>query len=409
MPTHYWILLIVALSGCVTSPAPPLTEREHGYGQSEDEQTIIRRSAQLEAELHTKGLVLDDASLTAYITRVGQSLIPPAVTGAPPIRFHVLRSPLVNAFALPNGGIYINVGLLARLTNEAQLAHVLGHEIVHVIQRHSLQQHRSRKATIIAAHIADLALFGTSIAYLPALGALAGHSQSAELESDRLALDRMASAGYSLRGADELFRLMEEVNPRESIFGTVYSSHPDAKQRASDTRALLAQRQADVEGGRLNEREFQQFRERVVLENLRLKLNVHQYALVLQAVERDLIHMPQSPWLYYYRGEAYRLMAENPEGAAREEAWLKDNSFSKGRVEYYRGLKDENLKKAQQAYRQALYKDRLFFHAHRGLGLAAFAEDSFQVARQELNLYLQAGRDITDRGYIHNILGRIRP
>ncbi len=408
---HLFVCLTLfgLMSGCVTAPVAPLTERNHGYGQSEDEQKLIRRANQFETELLAKGLVLDDDTVTTYVQRVGQELVPTVTDGAVAIRFHVLRDPLVNAFALPNGGIYLNVGLLARLENEAQLAHVIGHEIAHVVQRHGLQQHHSRKATIIAAHIADVALFGTSIAYLPALGALASYSQEAESESDRLAIGYMVSAGYSLQGAEQLFKLLQEVNQRESIWGSVYSSHPDNAQRASETRSILAGRYSNVGSGRINARDYQQIRERIVLENLRLKLNIHQYALAVKAAEHDLALAPASPWLHYYRGEAYRLMAEDPSGAAREYAWIQDEKLNDELVERYRQLRTVHLDKARQSYRQGLSQDRNFAMAHRGLGLVAYAEGDGQTASNELNQYLNLGREIHDRRYINNILGRIHP
>lgn len=403
------ITLYGLLSGCATAPVPPLTERNHGYGQSEDEQKLIRRANQFESELRSRGLILQDDAVTAYVQRIGQSLIPAAGDGVLPIRFHVLRDPLVNAFALPNGGIYLNVGLLARLENEAQLAHVIGHEVAHVVQRHGLQHHQSRKATIIAAHIADLALFGTSIAYLPALGALASYSQEAESESDRLALDYMARAGYSLNGAEQLFKLLQEVNQRESIWGSVYSSHPENAQRASDTRTLLASRHRVATEGRTNVREYQEIRGRIAIENLRLKLNIHQYALAAKAADQDLVKSPAAPWLLYYRGEAYRMMAEDPAGAAREDAWIRDEKSSDERVERFRQMKAAHLDKARQSYRQALDHDKGFAMAHRGLGLVAIAEGDHQAAREALKRYLDSGRYISDRRYINNILGRIQP
>ena len=407
-----WVVgvsLFGLVSGCVTTPVTPLTDRNHGYGQSEDEQKLIRRASQFESELRAKGLILNDEAVTAYVQRVGQGLIPTAAEGALPIRFHVLRDPLVNAFALPNGGIYLNVGLLARLGNEAQLAHVIGHEVAHVVQRHGLQQQQSRKATILAAHIADLALFGTSIAYLPALGALASYSQEAETESDQLALDYMARAGYSLQGAEELFKLLQEVNQRESIWGSVYSSHPDNAKRTSDTQALLVSRHNQVPGGRTNTPEYLQIRDRIVLENLRLKLNIHQYALTVKIADQDLARTPAAPWLHYYRGEAYRMMAEDPVGAAREDAWIRDEQSSSELVEKFRQQKAAHLGKARQSYRQALDHDKDFTMAHRGLGLVAYAEGDHHTAREELKRYLDRGRNISDRRYINNILGRIQP
>jgi predicted Zn-dependent protease len=402
------VLLAGLTSGCVVTPVVPLTAGEPGYAQDDDEKKIIRRAADLEDELKRKALLLQDEAVTGYVRAVGQRLIPPAAARVAPFHFEVLRDPVVNAFALPNGGIYLTVGLLARLENEAQLAHVLSHEIAHVVQRHGLQQHRSRKATIIAAHIADLALFGTSIAYLPAIGALASYSQESESEADRLALEYMAPAGYPLAGAEQLFRLLQEVKEKESVWGSVYSSHPDNQQRAQATKAIIdSGRLAVNAGGRLAASEYRAIRSRLILENLQLKLNVRQYELAADYAGHALQQAPDSPWLHYYRGEAHRLMAEDPAGAAREHAWIHDRKNDDELVESYRKKKPELQAAAREAYRQALAVDKNFVTAYRGLGLVAYAEGDHQTAREALGYYLAHGRDISDRRYINNIIGRM--
>ena len=400
--------LVVAVTGCVVAPAQPLTAAEHQFGQSGDEKKLIRRSSELDDELRRKGLLLQDAQVNAYVSEVGRRVVPAAAARAVPFQFHVLRDPVVNAFALPNGSIYLTVGLLARLESEAQLAHVMSHETAHVVQRHGLLGMRNRKATIIAAHIADLALFGTAIAYLPALGNLAAYSQESESEADRLALDYMAQAGYTLAGADQLFAILSEVSQQESIWGSVYSSHPDNAARADATRELIAGGRLPVNaGGRVGEAEYREVRGRVFVENLQLKLNVRQYELTVAAADKALVQVPGSPWLQYYRGEAYRLMAEDPAGAAREHAWIHDKKNSDELVEEYRKKKAESLAAARQAYQQALAADSNFATAYRGLGLVAYAEGDRRAARAALGQYLARGRDISDRRYINNIMGRL--
>ncbi len=401
-------LLIVMTTACVTAPVKPLTAGEHAYGQDEDEKKLIQRSSELDNELRRRGLVLQDAQINAYVRGVAARLVPPAAASAVPFHFYVARDPMVNAFALPNGSIYLNVGLLARLENEAQLAHVLSHEIAHVVQRHSLQQDRNRRATVVAANVADLLLFGTSIAYLPAVGALAGHSRESEAEADRVALEYMSRAGYPLEGAEQLFKLLQEVKQKESAWGSVYSSHPDNQQRAQATREIIASgRWATNTGGANGAKEYLRLRDTLILENVRLKLNVRQYQLAIESADGALVKNPSSPWLHYYRGEAYRLMAEDPAGAAREHAWINDKKYNDDLVAEYVNKKQALLTSAREAYQQSLSADKGFSHAYRGLGLVAYDEGERQAARESLTYYLTHAKEITDRPYINNILGRL--
>src|SRR5882762_10012586 len=99
---------------------------------------LLDKSNQFDRQLQEKGLVYNDPDTTKYITKVGQAVLP----GGPDLQrvhwqFFVLRNPIPNAFAMPNGSIYVHTGLLAVLENEAQLAGVLAHEETHVINRHA--------------------------------------------------------------------------------------------------------------------------------------------------------------------------------------------------------------------------------------------------------------------------------
>lgn len=401
-------LLLFTTTACVTAPVKPLTASDHAYGQDEDEQKLIQRSRKADDELRRKGLVLQDAKLDAYVRGVATRLIPPGASNAVQIRVYVARDPMVNAFALPNGTIYLNVGLLARLDNEAQLAHVLSHEIAHVVQRHSLQGNRNRRSTIVAANVADLFLFGTSIAYLPAIGSLAGHSRESEAEADRLALEYMSRAGYPLEGAEELFKVLQEVPQKESAWGSVYSSHPDNQQRSQSAREIISSRKLPMNAGADNgAKTYGAIRNALVVENLHLKLNVRRYQLVAKSADRAIAQDGRVPWVLYYRAEAYRQMAEDPVGAAREDALLHDRSYNDELIAEFQKRRKELLISARQAYEELLQVDKHFAHAYRGLGLVAYAEGDTEKAQKLLTHYLAHAQGVTDRPYINSIIGRL--
>src|SRR5262249_52894121 len=97
------------------------------------DEKLLEDANELDRQFEKKGLVYHDPAAEDYLVRIAKNLL----AGAQPpdrvsYRFHILRDPMVNAFALPNGSIYVNTGLIAALENEGQLASVLGHEITHV-------------------------------------------------------------------------------------------------------------------------------------------------------------------------------------------------------------------------------------------------------------------------------------
>ncbi|MCK7583613.1 MAG: hypothetical protein MZV65_54235 [Chromatiales bacterium] len=76
------VLLAGVVTGCVVTPAQPLTAAEHQFGQAEDERKLIRRSSELDDELRRKGLVLQDERVNAYVSTVGGRVVPAAAARA---------------------------------------------------------------------------------------------------------------------------------------------------------------------------------------------------------------------------------------------------------------------------------------------------------------------------------------
>ena len=132
------VLLLLALGACATAPATGRSFFTGGLSESEE--------AKLGAEQHREvvkefGGVYEDAELARYISSLGTLLARTSELPDLTFTFTVLDSPIVNAFALPGGYVYVTRGLLALAQNEAQLAGVLAHEIGHVTARHSAERH----------------------------------------------------------------------------------------------------------------------------------------------------------------------------------------------------------------------------------------------------------------------------
>ena len=137
-------LFLGSLLGCTTNP---VTGKRELNLLSESQEIALGRDSDPQI-VATYGLY-DDARLAAYVDSVGQRLA--AVSHRPDLKFtfRVLDSPVINAFALPGGYIYVTRGILAHMNDEADLAIVLGHEIGHVTARHGASQYsRSTLASL---------------------------------------------------------------------------------------------------------------------------------------------------------------------------------------------------------------------------------------------------------------------
>lgn len=392
------------VAGCATPNIPALTAPNAQFGQNEEEKHLLARAREFDQEMDRKGMLLETPNLIEYIHKVGTPLVPKEANGVVNFQFHILRSPIVNAFALPNGSIYLTVGLLARLDNEAQLAQVMGHEIAHVILRHSLKEKQASRSNIVAAHIADLFLFGTSIAYLPYIASVASYSREQEEEADRSGLRAVAAQGYNLDEAIAVFSRIQEVKNGEALEGSWYSSHPSNKQRAEELTAMVKNGTVTQQPNTTNAAAYKGFVAQIAIENILLKLNSRKYELALDAVNRGLSENPNSASLYYYKGEAYRQMADDPKSTAREHAWIYGKTFNDALVSEFEHRKTEYYDAAEKAYTQSLAIDARLGVAERGLGLVNLGRGEHALARERLTSYLSGNKNISDRAYITNLL-----
>ena len=121
--------------GCATNPATG--NREFSLMSEAQE---IQLGQQMDGEVRKEMGIYEDAALQRYVEDIGMRLARASDRPNLPWHFTVVDSPAVNAFALPGGYIYLTRGIMPFLDNEAQLAGVLGHEIGHVVARHSAQQ-----------------------------------------------------------------------------------------------------------------------------------------------------------------------------------------------------------------------------------------------------------------------------
>ena len=134
---------LITLAGCATGDLAPL--RKDGVQLEEDEKRVWKEAGELQARLDRSGLIYDEPAVTVYVKQVALKIIPENVADEVSFQIKLLRHPAPNAFALPNGAVYLHSGFFARMENEAQLAAVLAHEISHVIHRHTLQTFRTTK------------------------------------------------------------------------------------------------------------------------------------------------------------------------------------------------------------------------------------------------------------------------
>jgi predicted Zn-dependent protease len=185
--------------------------------------------------------------------------------------FYVVDSPEVNAFAVPGGFVYVNRGLIERTTKMDELAGVLGHEIGHVVRRHSIEQmQKAQKANIGVT----LACVLTQVCNNQATGALinvagnavfARFSRQDEAEADAEGVKNTVRAGIDPRGIPEMFQiLLDERESSPSSVSSWFATHPMEEDRIQATQAQIAKIDpAILRGLTKDSQSFQSFKQRV--------------------------------------------------------------------------------------------------------------------------------------------------
>ena len=244
MRTAAAIMCCVLCVGCATNPVSK--RREFVLMSESGELAVGQRMA---PAVSTQYGTYADASVQAYVSRVGQGVATVSDRANLGFHFTVLDSAEVNAFALPGGYVFITRGLLAYLASEAELAAVLGHEIGHVTARHAVRQYTKAASYQVGAGVAgvvvpELAGDALQLADLVFAAIASGYSRQYETEADFLALRYSARAGYDPRATASLLRTLRLLDGAERGSGTytsLFATHPPTGQRIEAVDRALAE------------------------------------------------------------------------------------------------------------------------------------------------------------------------
>jgi predicted Zn-dependent protease len=226
---------------CTTNP---VTGRREFNLMSESQEIALGRESD-PTIVATYGLY-DRPGLAAYVDSIGQRLA--AVSHRPnlPFTFRVLDSPVINAFALPGGYIYITRGILAYMNDEAELAVVLGHEIGHVTARHGANQYS--RATLAGLGLAVGSVFSSEVARFSGLAETAlgllflKYGRDDETQADELGVQYAVTAGWdAARGVDFFEVLDRQQQESGQSLPSWLSTHPAPQDRVVRTRQLASQ------------------------------------------------------------------------------------------------------------------------------------------------------------------------
>jgi predicted Zn-dependent protease len=205
----------------------------------------IALGKQLADEVERTAIIVDDPLVAEYINRVGQNLARNSDSKVP-FQFKIVESPVVNAFALPGGFLFVHSGLILQAETEGELAGVLAHEIAHVAARHGTRQatrgQLANLATIPLIFLGGWTGFGVrQAAGLAIPMGFLTFSRQFEAEADFLGLQYLYASGYDpIAFVDFFERLQAMEKKKPGSLASVFRSHP-----MTDDRIASAQKEIE--------------------------------------------------------------------------------------------------------------------------------------------------------------------
>jgi predicted Zn-dependent protease len=232
-----FFLLLIVLSACARNP---VTGKRQFVLMSERQE--IAMGAEYDPQIISAFGLYEDETLQAFMEEKGREM--GLISHRPNLEYHfrILDSPVINAFAVPGGYIYMTRGILTHFNNEAEFIGVLAHEMGHITARHTVSRHAKQtlgQIALIGGMIAseefrkygEAAMAGMQLIFLK-------FSRDDEREADRLGVEYTAKVGYDASRFADFFKLLQRMNLASEHGGipTFLSTHPDPGDRYNSVK-----------------------------------------------------------------------------------------------------------------------------------------------------------------------------
>ncbi len=367
------LIATAGLSGCAVNP---VTGDRNFQIYGTDWEVDVGKQMYAPMKQSQGGDFILDPELTTYVQQVGNRLAAQARRKDQlQFEFSVLNDSTPNAWALPGGKIVVNRGLLINLDSEAELAAVLGHEIVHADAAHGARAQSKGMLTQVGA-MATMVILGSTIEsqsgrqvamMVPALGAqllTQKYGRDAERESDEYGMLYMSEAGYDPQGAIELQETFVELSRErnEDWINGLFASHPPSTERVKNNINTAQRLPA---GGEMGQEIYQQ--KTAYLQ--RVQPAYAAYDEARKAVAEDKLDLAQE--------KMNRALSIEP----------RESLFHDLQGDIY-ALKDQN-KRALTSYTKAVNANPGFFYGYLREGQMQYLLDKPAPARSSLNKSLE--------------------
>lgn len=379
-----FILLLISLYSVCCRADTYLPEIEVGYvpDPSSLEGGFWYQVDKIEEELKYSPKIFRDENINNYISSIVCQV---AAEYCSQIRVYIVRNPHFNASMYPNGMMHINTGLLLRVSSEAELASVIGHEIAHYLKIHQIKNYRRAKSTMGAAMFADLVIAGFTGVYglvsLGAMGDVFAYSRDAEAEADALGMKLMIDAGYDASAPKQVWAYLDEerqADKSKQKRNPFFASHPKIHDRFTLLSDL--QEKLNVEGeGKVNADKFVSVMSVIYPQLMtdQISLREHEQTELMLKKHKDMGY-PASQ-IQYFTGLMYRDRGKEGDDALAYDYLLKSVNS----------------------------EDVTLSSAYKELAYLAFKKEEYSIAKENFIKYLYASPEAEDRSIIEYYIGEM--
>lgn len=418
------LVFLVAIPGEVTR-AQELDKAAAEFHFTDVDNQVLQDSSAIDRQYVKKGLVMQDPQLQAYLDSIGKRVL-----GSRPIpdqvefKFMVLRDPMVQAFALPNGSVYVTTGLLSLLEDESQLAAVLGHETAHVFERHGYLENRSVRKKVLALNILQIVasaaptggnlsqsvqLFGAAVQLGAAVSSgiivasVFGYSREMEHQADSDGLTALSKASYDSTAMARSFELLDEDSTLEyePIQG-FYRDHP----KLTDRREFALQYASTHKADKPEPVEKKTYAENVsaaICSEIQYDLSSRRERTAVSRAIKLSDMFPDNPKYKVLLADSYRGLGAKAKQPSPDER--SRHGQAEHRKEYFSMTPEEEQKRlfqkpegqqslhdnqatAEHIYLSVLQSNPNYADAFRGLGFLYEQEGKYSDAASEYQSYL---------------------
>lgn len=411
------VILLALCAGCATTVPVRLDQGRVQAPLADLERYVLEDARQFKRLLDERGALYEDPTLQAYLASLCRPLFPP-VDPALPYRFDVkvLRDPTLNAFAFSDGAIYVNTGLVARLSSAEELAFVVSHEVSHVMNRDLLYFTDTLRRKTVAAKLTGLVVtpalaaiglggLGESGVGLAYAASLAGYGRERETRADEEGARRLKQLGYDPQAALRAMRatLDEEAWYQRGWEVSFLSDHPSTAARFNRIRELLG---LAPSAGRASAADatFEAATEQLRLDNASLNIQLGRPYHAVDELQRLHQRQPDHAPIQYLLAEAYRALAEDP-GKLKEELTITRWTMLREAADITQTTYWQS--QAAAAYTRVLTTHPAFPASYRGLGLLRHAQGQSVEAGRLLRRYLDLAPAASDRRFVISYIAKL--